>query len=340
MDHFLKDVTFSDIKAVLEFQDTLKLCANIKNAKNQLILSPIGDLTIKKSLLENGSQIKIEIFSDSKIDGLVTQSQISGIIASTNFSVEQQSFSEIIDSETHPTITRSTELKADKDNQALNVLVDENNKINLKNDQINAKILADVGSFIFESLLARVGFHREIELPWFDRSNPKDLGKVRYRPLPDKTVVALDGTSKFEKCFGLEKVVERSDQSKIMWHSYYLPSGYLIERKEQEQKNQEEKPFHALVETIPVNSNSNDASSYEKKHLISKNDRKDSGLSIENDIHMESEFIKLKNLKKMSNNTYLKEHPITQALLSDLTQHLLVHKPEDPVRAMAKYFDS
>merc|ERR1712157_358502 len=110
MDHFLKDVTFSDIKAVLEFQDTLKLCANIKNAKNQLILSPIGDLTIKKSLLENGSQIKIEIFSDSKIDGLVTQSQISGIIASTNFSVEQPC------GETHPTITRSTELKADKDN--------------------------------------------------------------------------------------------------------------------------------------------------------------------------------------------------------------------------------
>lgn len=61
--------------------------------------------------------------------------------------------------------------------------------------QVTQNILAETGSFIFEALLARVGFHKEIQLPWFDRSNCSKLSQVLYRPLADKIVVALDGST-------------------------------------------------------------------------------------------------------------------------------------------------
>ena len=85
---------------------------------------------------------------------------------------------------------------------------------------------------------------------------------VIYRPLPDKTITALDGT--ITTGYGVEKVINRSNQTKIVWHSYYLPDGKLLERVQQsdiknkncencnpESTTEPALPFHAIVATIP-----------------------------------------------------------------------------------------
>ena len=190
--------------------------------------------------------------------------------------------------------------------------------------------------------------------------------------------------------YGVEKVIQRgscnkSKSSKIVWHSYYLPDGKLLERTQQtsevnknnnNNKNQNSSenaipsvrvstidqtidqcdccngegcnadsntnaepalPFYAVVETIPeISGNSNFETKSGNKGL---NGDVNKLIKISEDVQMQSEFSKLKKAHLADHRTWLKEHPLAMNILSDLTQHLLVSKPEDPIKEMKVYFD-
>ena len=65
----------------------------------------------------------------------------------------------------------------------------------------------------------------------------------------------------------------------------------------------------------------------------------DKVIDIENDVQMKSEFHKLKKHHLADHQTWLKEHPLAMNILSDLTQHLLIHKPDQPIKEMKNYFE-
>jgi len=379
MEHFLEDVTQDDISEILKFSDNLKLCLKIKK-QNIHSKKPVGNLSITKSQASisdsqsniiDPNSIQINIQTDSIIDELASKSSCSGKISLKNFNVLKQSHNEEIEQTTSELVERSTVIEERdgifyvKQEAKKNELVinNETRKSELSTENDSISLLAESGSFLFESLLARVGFHQEINLPWFDRSNIESLCQVRYRPLPDKKVEAVDGSSAV--CYGIEKVIERkraeenqencnsSNSNKIIWHSYYLPDGKLVEREQisnenikiiSEKLNNQETtenivpslPFYAVVETMPPCSDLNKAKNNNKKLSdISEN----KGIDIESDVQMVSEYKRLHAFEYASNSTWLKEHPMTMSLLKDLTQHLLVHKPADPVLEMSKFFE-
>merc|ERR1712170_52849 len=200
-------------------------------------------------------------------------------------------------------VTRHTKIRCE---DGLFVVLQGKNSINcdvIAEFQDKKGILGELGSMIFESLLARIGFHQEIELDWLDRSNVNVLATVVYRPLPDKTVTALDGTSTVG--YGVEKVIKKENK-KIVWHSYFLPDGKLLERdQQQEDSNNQEGPalpYYAIVQSIP-----------EVSVFDSKTGNKtmsgdvDKVIDIENDVQMKSEFHKLKKHHLADHQTWLKE---------------------------------
>ena len=176
------------------------------------------------------------------------------------------------------------------------------------------------------------------------------LFTVIYRPLPDKTITALDGTT--TTGYGVEKVIERSNRTKIVWHSFYLPDGKLLERVQQndiKNKNPDNScqqcnpdsttepalPFHAIVATIPECSLAGISENKSSKNEVVV----DKLINMDNDVQMQSEFHKLKKHHLADHQTWLKEHPLAMNILSDLTQHLLIHKPDEPIKEMKSYFE-
>merc|ERR1711879_1083133 len=167
------------------------------------------------------------------------------------------------------------------------------------------------------------------------------MGTVSYRPLPDKTVVAIDGSK--TTGYGVEKVIQRATSQKVVWHSYYLPDGQLLERAEQGESStnptsndnvEPALPFYAVVQTIPelsdtIKSNKNEAKTGGAISTV---------IDMDSDVQMQSELHRLKKHEKAEHQTWLKEHPLAMYILSDLTQHLLIHKPECPVSEMKNYF--
>lgn len=341
MDEFLKDVEPDDVDAIIKIKDELKLC--LKVDRN----SPIGDFKIIKN--NSNDAISVKVCSNAKIGGLLSSSEIIGLISKSNFSVVEQAHDEGIEQVAGEFVTKSTKIQKIGDK----VLIEQGPRVIVKSEfESNENILAESGSFVFEALLARVGFHKEIALPWFDRSNCKQISKVLYRPLADKQVIALDGTDTV--AYGVEKIITRLDENgnqveKFTWFSYYSKTGALLEREQQDDmlsSNSSQTttsndpllspalPFYAIVETIP------------EELSMFQNDNKSldqagqQRIDINTDVQMQSELHRLTCLHKSEHTTYLKQNPLVLEIISDLTQHLLIHKPVDPMKEIYNFFDT
>lgn len=348
MENFLEDVTTHDLIDVLSITDELKLCVKSEKSGG---LTPVGQLSISKS--GTPDEFKVNLLSEAKIQALSSTSEITAVVGK-NFKVLSQEYTESMEQVQAEFVTRHTKFVHEDD---CLVVVQGKNKVNLDvtEEFHGKKVLGELGSMVFESLLARVGFHQEVKLDWLDRSNVSCLATVTYRPLPDKTVTALDGSSTMG--YGVEKVIQRGTEnsSKIVWHSYYLPDGKLLERTQQTSEvsknnglkthdssenvetNEPALPFYAVVETIPESSGT---SSFEKNSgNKGLNGDVNKMIDISEDVQMQSEFSKLKKAHLADHRTWLREHPLAMNILSDLTQHLLVSKPEDPIKEMKVYFD-
>ena len=94
-------------------------------------------------------------------------------------------------------------------------------------------------------------------------------------------------------------------------------------------------PFHAIVATIPECSLAGISENKSSKNEVVV----DKLINMDNDVQMQSEFHKLKKHHLADHQTWLKEHPLAMNILSDLTQHLLIHKPDEPIKEMKSYFE-
>lgn len=368
MDHFLEDVTFNDIQELVNFQDTLKLVLTDNPSQ------PIGEVTIQKAFQNNNSQIKLKIQASATVDDLVSNTFCSGVISASNFGISHQTYEEDIEQTAGEIVRRSTKIENVKDAQGKNNYrivqhsqISHKSETSAQHNNLVENLLCESGSFVFEALLAKVGFHQEIIIPWFDRTKIELLNSVRYRPLPDKEITALDGSQAM--CYGIEKVIDRkssqssetesssNNSNRIVWHNYYLPDGHLISREQISNTNikfdrnlnevaseiniMPALPFNAIVASIPESANSRSASSAATLNLdLNKQiNSQDPNINTKEVVQMRSEYQKLHHFHKTSNSTWLNQHPTTMNLLKDLTQHLLIHKPENPVLEMKKYFE-
>lgn len=94
-------------------------------------------------------------------------------------------------------------------------------------------------------------------------------------------------------------------------------------------------PFYAIVESIPVEDDNNSGN----KRTSSEN-QNTAKIDVDTDVQMQSELHRLKNLHKAHHTTYLKQNPLVMEIISDLTQHLLIHKPENPMEEIRNYFSA
>jgi len=92
-------------------------------------------------------------------------------------------------------------------------------------------------------------------------------------------------------------------------------------------------PFYAVAETIPQHGMIGGA-----ENKCGTDSNKSHQIDIEKDVQMLSEFHSSKKFHKSNHKTWLKEHPLAMEILSDLTQHLLIHKPDNPKDAIKQYF--
>jgi len=206
-----------------------KLSICVKSDKGPV---PVGFLEICSS--NQDAHIAVDIAASADIDNLKSCSKLSGKFSKLNFSVLEQHHSETIEKAAGEFVSRTTQVVESKAESQTKLIVEQTQK-KAQTQKLTVQIgkspvLAECGSFIFESLLARVGFHKEISLDWFDRTGLdylENLGRVSYRPLPDKTVTALDQTTAM--CYGVEKVIERlstdGNREKLIWHTYHMPDG-------------------------------------------------------------------------------------------------------------------
>jgi len=341
MDEFINAIESSDITAIVNIKDDLKLC--LKDDRQ----TPVGRLEITKEIRAAESEyINVNIVANAKIDSLLSSSTIFGKVNRKNFAVVEQTHDEGIEQVVGEFVNKTTTIHTKDDI----LFVEQRPRKETCQYHITQKILAETGSFVFEALLARVGFHKEIQLPWFDRSNCKKLSQVLYRPLADKVVIALDGST--TTAYGVEKIITRFDDDgkqseKFTWFSYYSKLGALLEREQQDDTSHSTSsvsdkdflspalPFYAIVESIPGEDDNN--SENERTRNENQNTAK---IDVDTDVQMQSELHRLKNLHKAHHTTYLKQNPVVMEIISDLTQHLLIHKPENPMEEIHNYFSA
>lgn len=323
--------------SVLSIKDELQLCLKTEQANP----TAVGQLRITKTPCTDG-KFTVQLLSEANIQDLTSTSDISATIATEKFELLRQEYSEVLEQTKGEFVRRYTCYeKSDKNRIAVRQGKDENN-LEKSLEFAGKRVLGELGSLVFESLLARVGFHQEIQLDWLDRSAVDKIATVSYRPLPDKSVVSIDGST--TTGYGVEKVIQRGDDQKITWHSYYLPDGQLLERAEQGESQKSTTssnavempalPFYAVVQTIPEISDTLKSKNSESKTSGAIS----TGIDMDNDVQMQSELYRLKKHEKAEHQTWLKEHPLAMYILSDLTQHLLIHKPECPLTEMKNYF--
>ena len=155
MEHFLEDVTQSDLEAVLAIKDELKLCVKDK--------IPVGDLTISKT--GDAENFEVCLLSEAKFENLTSKSEVNATIKK-NFNVVQQEYAESMEQTQGEFVTRHTKIRCE---DGLFVVLQGKNSLNcdvIAEFQDKKGILGELGSMVFESLLARIGFHQEIKLDW------------------------------------------------------------------------------------------------------------------------------------------------------------------------------
>ena len=89
MDEFTSAIQCSDVAAIVNIKDDLKLC--LKSDRQ----TPVGRLEITKEIEASKSEnINVNIVANAKIDGLLSSSTIFGRVNSKNFAIVEQTHDE------------------------------------------------------------------------------------------------------------------------------------------------------------------------------------------------------------------------------------------------------
>ncbi|XP_059871527.1 ciliogenesis-associated TTC17-interacting protein [Delphinus delphis] len=126
------------------------------------------------------------------------------------------------------------------------------------------------------------------------------------------------------EAFIVEQTVHSEEGIPVSCQFYLLSDGHLAKRI------QVGSPGCCMITKVPTLREVDDIEPhpvFEKKPLV-----------WEEDMELYSKFVDRKEELRLSHNSYLRQHPEAQALISDFLLFLLLHQPADVVTFAAEYF--
>ncbi|XP_067596706.1 ciliogenesis-associated TTC17-interacting protein isoform X3 [Pseudorca crassidens] len=126
------------------------------------------------------------------------------------------------------------------------------------------------------------------------------------------------------EAFIVEQTVHSEEGIPVSCQFYLLSDGHLAKRI------QVGSPGCCMITKVPTLREADDIEPhpvFEKKPLV-----------WEEDLELYSKFVDRKEELRLSHNSYLRQHPEAQALISDFLLFLLLHQPADVVTFAAEYF--
>nr|XP_030705667.1 ciliogenesis-associated TTC17-interacting protein isoform X2 [Globicephala melas] len=126
------------------------------------------------------------------------------------------------------------------------------------------------------------------------------------------------------EAFTVEQTVHSEEGIPVSCQFYLLSDGHLAKRI------QVGSPGCCMITKVPTLREADDIEPhpvFEKKPLV-----------WEEDMELYSKFVDRKEELRLSHNSYLRQHPEAQALISDFLLFLLLHQPADVVTFAAEYF--